>query len=300
MYQLNHLFYTMSFSYESARYPIPWLTPELIVRAIVDNSQASQDVFQSLREINGIPLDGNRYVSSWEYGDTAITSALKKSREYQNILPIYVRIARLIGLLYRNCGIPVLGAGSGFYNPLSICAHYGNLPAATVLLQETDARIDPDSNWKSTFDGMVADGQAEMLRLFSMYKPRTFPDDAVRAHLNEKRRPYRDIPLFKAVLRNDAATVHVLITCYGADPYVEDSQNRRAIDMTVPIIHYRQNGQVDPQKAADRDIIERLLQPVERAEAFAMSQNRRLGENSLANALSPELIRLIRDYERFT
>jgi hypothetical protein len=288
----------MSLSYEDAPYPIPRLTPELIARAIEDDSQTSRDIFKFLSEINGIPRNGNRTVTSWERGDTAITFALKKSKEYPNIFPIYVRIARLIGLLYRSCGIPVSGYGSGYYNPLSICANYGNLPAATVLLEETDARMDSDSYWISTFDGMVADGRAEMLQLFSMHKPRTFPDGAVRAYLNENGRQYTEIPLFKAVLRNDAATVDVLISRYGADPYVQDRQRRRAIDLIVPIIHYRPIGQVDPQKADDRDKIVRLLQPRERAEALAMSQNRRLGETSSANALSPELIRLISDFER--
>jgi hypothetical protein len=268
--------------------------------AIEDNTPASQDVFKYLSEINDIPRNGNRAVTSWERGETAITHALKKSKEHQNILPIYVRIARLIGLLYRNCGIPVSGIGSGYYNLLSICANYGNLPAATVLLKETDARMDSDSYWTHTFDGMVADGRAEMLQLFSMHKPRTFPDGAVRAYLNENGRQYDEIPLFKAVLRNDAATVDVLISRYGADPYVQDRQHRRAIDLIVPIIHYRRIDQVDPQKAADRDKIVRLLQQRERAEAFAMSQNQRLGEHSLANALSPELIRLIRDFERLS
>lgn len=286
----------MDFTYDNAPYPIPRLTYITITHDVI---RGNEDHFQYLERITGIPHNGNRDAPLWNDEDTAITYALRLTWT-QYTMEGYERIARLVSVLYRKCGIPVFGEMSGIECPLSLCITFGNLPAARALLRDTDARFVNPLEWQNKLDSMITNRQAKLLQLFSMYKARTFPEAG--QYLNSfQGRDSTHIPLFKAVLRNDPRLVHVLIYGFDADPYIQDNRGRMAIDLIRDTVPINERFGEDPSEPRDieavineeivkRDEIIRLLQPRERLLASVMSQHPHLGSLSMMGGLSPDII----------
>jgi hypothetical protein len=262
------------FTYADAPHPIPGLT-YIYINHYIRIFEDTETDGQNLNIYPPIPENGNWNARLWYGTETAITYALERYANDRYRLPL------LISMLFRKCGIPVFGPGSGANNPLRLCAALKNVHAAAALLRDTDAQY--DTAWEQDLDDMISDGQTAMLILFAKYKARTFP--AAGAYLNSFRgRHADDIPLFKAVRRGDPRLVHVLIYGFGADLGIRDSEGRTAVDL-IPTL---------PQ-TANRDLMMRILQPRERLQAALMSQHARLGRESAMGDLSADLLQRIHE-----
>jgi hypothetical protein len=262
------------FTYADAPHPIPTLT-SIYINNYIRGFEDGETDGQNLNIDPPIPENGNWKARLWDGTETAITYALQRYADDNFRLPL------LVSMLYRRCGIPVFGPGSGAQNPLRLCAALDNVHAAAALLRDTDARC--DTVWEQDLDDMISDGQTAMLGLFAEYKARTFP--AAEAYLNGfEGRHADDIPLFKAVLSGDPRLVHVLIYGFGADLDIRDSEGRTAVDLIAAV-----------PPSANRDLIMRILQPQERLQAALMSQHEWLGSGSTMRVVPSELLRRIHE-----
>ncbi len=195
----------------------------------------------------------------------------------------------MISALYLKCGIPVTG---DYKNPLTICVDYGNLPAATAFLRDTDACFSTWLPWQQVLNAMVHHRQTKMLQLFAEYKSRTFPKANEYLNMFEGDEK-NNILLFTAVFINDPELVRVLIYEFGANPNIKDNKGKMAIDWIIDTEPYVGHGrQLDDERAKRRDII-RLLDPEGFFNALYMSQHTRLGSDSQLRWLSQDNMDMI-------